>query len=270
MSNQPATEEIYKELARIYDTAGLSDYADYYTPVYLQLLQQKGWVGRRVLDLGCGTGISMAAFLDQRLFITGVDSSTDMIAVAKIRFEDIQGSITFVNEDIRQYTPAEKAFDLVFCIGHVLNYMPTIRDIENIFQRVNWGLDQGKTFLFDLRTIEGLAQLLGNKTEIIHDSRNTFLVIHNEFNYETATLEQQYIFFYRDENNLWTSARETHILRGYPFRAVVNILQRTGFEVKNVLTLDLEPYETADDPYGRVVIIAEKVRNFMPVAKQGG
>ncbi len=44
--------------------------------------------GQRLLDVGCGTGMSLAPFLDQGLSLTGIDSSPYMLDKAAQRFGD--------------------------------------------------------------------------------------------------------------------------------------------------------------------------------------
>jgi ubiquinone/menaquinone biosynthesis C-methylase UbiE len=44
--------------------------------------------GERVLDIGCGTGISLAPLLDRGLNLTGVDPSPYMLDLASKRFGD--------------------------------------------------------------------------------------------------------------------------------------------------------------------------------------
>lgn len=44
--------------------------------------------GGRLLDIGCGTGISLAPFLDMGLDLTGVDPSPYMLDIASAKFRD--------------------------------------------------------------------------------------------------------------------------------------------------------------------------------------
>ncbi len=44
--------------------------------------------GQRILDIGCGTGISLEPFLGKGLNLTGIDSSPDMLARASKKFEN--------------------------------------------------------------------------------------------------------------------------------------------------------------------------------------
>lgn len=254
---------IYEGLHHIYDAAGFSEYAAYYTSIYLTYLQQKGWIGRRILELGCGTGESLVQFAEQRMFVTGVDISAGMLAKAEERFAGGGMSVNLEEQDIRQYVPKEKNFDLVFSIGSVLNYIQSVRELEQLFQRVNYGLNEGKTFLFDMRSIPGIVEHLGNKTEVLHQSEDIFVAAQNTIDYETFTLERLMTFVYPNEaSGQLVRQHELHLVRSYPFRVITNLLQKNGFEISDVLNLDLEEYDASNDRHGRMVIIAHKVRDF--------
>ena len=72
--------------------------------------------GRRaVVDAGCGTGRHAAALAEAGFDVTGLDSSPELIAVARERAPDV----SFEVGDLRSWSPAEPA-DGVLCRG-VLN-----------------------------------------------------------------------------------------------------------------------------------------------------
>lgn len=263
MTDQLVPQNVYSNLPYVYDDAGFSAYALEYTPIFLNFLQKTGWIGRRILDLGCGTGVSLEFFSGQRMMMTGVDVSEGMIDVSRQRLEAASVDATLVCEDVRRYMPVEKAFDLVISIGDVMNYISSVRDLEGIFQRVNYGLEMGRTFLFDLRTLRSLAEDFGQKTQELVNKEDLYVVVRNRYDYETQTLAQHFTFFYQDEEQPnYIRAEENHILRGYPFRAVTTMLARAGFEVKHALDLNLNAFDPDKDPHGRVVILAEKVRDL--------
>ncbi len=261
MTDQLSPKNAYETLPLIYDEAGFSNFAKEYVPAFIQYLQEQGWIGRRVLDLGCGTGISLAELSSRRMSVTGVDSSQEMIARAMARVEQSGYDAQLVRESLQNYVPIEKGFDLVMCLN-VLNHIASVRDLEKVFQRANWGLEVGKVFLFDLHTIRGLSENIGDKSEIYHDSNDLFVVIDNQFDYETSSLWQYYKFFFRQPGSDFIRGEEEHILRGYPYRAIVGMLQRSGFQVQNAINLNFRPFDITTDKTGRVVIIAEKIRDF--------
>ena len=63
----------YARLAPLYDDLGFSDYTSAIAPQVLTFLQQNGWLGRRILDLGCGTGVSTSFFAGVGMETTGID-----------------------------------------------------------------------------------------------------------------------------------------------------------------------------------------------------
>jgi SAM-dependent methyltransferase len=261
MTDQLSPKNAYETLPLIYDEAGFSDFAKKYVPDFIQYLQEQGWIGRRVLDLGCGTGVSIEALSERRMSVTGVDASQEMIARATARVTALGYDAQLIRENLQNYIPLEKGFDLILCLN-VLNHISSVRDLEKVFQRANWGLETGKVFLFDLHTIRGLSESIGNKTEIYHDSNDLFVVIDNQFDYETSSLWQYYKFFFRQPGGDFIRSEEDHILRGYPYRAVVGMLQRSGFQLQHAINLYFQPFDITTDTTGRVVIIAEKTRDF--------
>jgi SAM-dependent methyltransferase len=265
MTDQLSPKNAYETLPLIYDEAGFSDFAKEYVPAFIQYLQEHGWIGRRVLDLGCGTGVSIQTLGERRMSVTGVDSSPEMIAQATARLSEASFDFQLIHDTLQNYVPPEKGFDLVLCLN-VLNHVASVRDLEKVFQRANWGLESGKIFLFDLHTIRGLAANNGDRTEIFHDSNDLFVTIDNQFDYETSSLWQYYKFFFRQPGGDFVRSEEDHILRGYPYRAVVGMLQRSGFQVQHAVDLNFRPFDITTDKTGHVVIIAEKTRDF----NQGG
>jgi ubiquinone/menaquinone biosynthesis C-methylase UbiE len=106
--------------------------------------------GKRILDIGCGSGrwASLMARMEAR--VTGLDISEDMIRYAKSRFEDIdfiKGSISEINfEDklfdiatsitVIQHIPCEEQARAVFNISRCLKnggYLIAMEEIKNIF-----------------------------------------------------------------------------------------------------------------------------------------
>jgi SAM-dependent methyltransferase len=75
------------------------------------LVRQAGPVtGKRVLDVGCGTGETCNLWLDQQAQVTGLDVSPDLLAIAH---EVTRGRATLVEADASVWK-GEETFDLAF------------------------------------------------------------------------------------------------------------------------------------------------------------
>lgn len=251
-TNQLVSRHAYEHLPLIYDAAGFSDYATEYTSRLLEFLHENGWIGRQVLDLGCGTGASSSIFADVRLAVTGVDSSAGMIAKAQARFQGSAYDVRFEHTDIRTYTGLEGTYDLVYCLD-TLNYLSGVKDLEVVFQQASTALQKDKTFLFDLETVEGLAAYPSE--QVLHRSSGIFVTTTNLFDYETLSLQKHITFFAQRQDGLFDRFEETHVLRSYPVKGLLAVLRRVGFEVEHLLNPDFTPYEGIGK---RVVIIAHK------------
>lgn len=251
-TNQLVPHHAYEYLPLVYDAAGFSTYATQNTPRLLEYLHERGWIGRQVLDFGCGTGASSAIFADVRMALTGVDSSAGMIAKANARFQGSAYDIRFERADIRTYAGLESVYDLVYCLD-TLNYLGAVKDLELVFQRAYVALQEEKTFLFDIQTVEGLATYPSE--QVLFRSNSVFVTSTNYFDYESLSLQQHITFFAQRQDGWFERFEETHVLRAYPIRGLLTILKRVGFEVEHVMNLDFTPYEGHS---GRVVIVAHK------------
>jgi len=69
--------------------------------------------GHKVLDVTCGPGLYAVALAQRGCEVTGVDFSPAAIAYARALAAEnrVDGSCTFVQQDVRRMTPAEAEFD---------------------------------------------------------------------------------------------------------------------------------------------------------------
>ena len=81
---------------------------------------------RTVLDVGTGTGRAAIALARRGAFVTGVDASTEMLAVATRRARDAGVDVTFLAGDAHQLAYGDRSFDAVICL-RVLMHTPDWR-----------------------------------------------------------------------------------------------------------------------------------------------
>ncbi len=259
----------YSRLAAVYDRAGFSAYTSQQVPHYLELIHQLNWAGRRVLDLGCGTGVSTWTLARQGMRVFGLDASAEMLAQAAARGETLtaDGQLAagvyetpvFLRMDIRHLEPPAGLVDLVLAAGGVLNAIPSLRELEQVFQRVYGALEDGKLFVFDVRTIGGLAASVAQGDRVLFDNGSNLLITaRSQFSHETQRSTVHYTIFARHDNLAWSRADEVHVERGYPVQGITALLERTGFIVAALLTADLEPFDPLIETSDRVVFVAAR------------
>jgi len=250
----------YERLAIVYEQAGLAEHARQQTLRYLRLAQSMDWAGRRVLDLGCGTGVSSWLLAEQGLRVFAIDSSAAMLAVAQNHAPDpaapVYDAPSFLQMDVRQLETPAGPVDLVLAVGGVFNAIPSLRELEAVFARVFRCLEPGKLFIFDLRTLWGLASVMSGDRVLFDNEHNLTLIARSHFSHELQRSTVRYTIFARFEHLAWERADEIHLVRGYPLQAVNALLERVGFRVLALLSETLDPLEMLEGTSEWAVFIA--------------
>lgn len=246
--------EPYTILAPLYDAIGMAGFAHDMLPAMLDYAQRNDWVGRSILELGCGTGAGIVTLADTGYALTGIDISPEMLAVASTK----SSGVAWQNGDIRQLSNAVGQQDLILAID-VMNELEDIREIQSVFEGVHDRLKPGKPFIFDAHTLAGLHQRGTAGNQVIHDEQGIAVFASNRYDYERQVANRSYIAFERDEAGTWNRLDAVRTMRGYSLLALVPLLQkRVGFSQVMVLTTNFQPYDPRYMQVNRVVIAATK------------
>jgi SAM-dependent methyltransferase len=183
-----------------------------------------------VLDVACGEGSFAVAMSKLGYNLTGVDQSQQMIDLAVERAREENEAVNFYLEDMRSM-PYKNNFDLVTCFFDSLNYMLTIKDLQEAFKNAYDALRAGGYYIFDMNTIYGLAVDWMRQETYIQNEADDVMEIHRQyFDYENqvATME---ITIFKLRDDLWERIDEVHRERGYPIADLQFLLNETGFTI---------------------------------------
>jgi len=97
--------------------------------------------GKKVLDIGCGTGRIIPDLLDKNAIVTGADISTEMLKIAQEKFP----KVNFVEADIRKLPFKDDSFDFVIA-AFVIVHLKQV-ELENAFDEVYRVLKPGGKFI---------------------------------------------------------------------------------------------------------------------------
>lgn len=132
-----------RDLALIHDL-GHTDFVNDAAPAIIDMLRQAG--ARRVLDLGCGSGVLAASLLDAGYDVTGIDVSQAMIDLARARAPQA----TFICASFHDVDlpPADAAVS----VGECFNYLneSSNHSLPRLFKRIHDCLTPGGVLIFDM------------------------------------------------------------------------------------------------------------------------
>ena len=162
-------EAVYDAVAPEYDR--LTAHHDYvlWSGTVVALLGRHGASGRRLLDVGCGTGKSTEALAARGYAVTGVDVSPAMLALAR---ERLGADVPLHAGDVRAL-PDLGRFDVATLLDDVVNHLAP-DDLVSAFAGLRRVLRPGGRLLFDANTL-GAYRRYFSATEATEDERGLLL-----------------------------------------------------------------------------------------------
>jgi SAM-dependent methyltransferase len=250
----------YALLAPIYDRIGMASFAETLTPKLLLFAHTNDWVGRRVIEFGCGTGAASVWLANHGHNTIGIDSSPEMIEIARRKVQNQGVGLTWRVGDIRTAENIDRV-DLILALD-VINELPSLRDMEAVFTRAHQLLEPGKLLIFDMHTIEGLIERSRESAHYLYDDESLIVLANEQFDYERNLIASRYDIFRRDSETLqraaWVRGRTAITRRGYPVQAVAALLQRIGFSIMGLLNTNFELFDPVAARAPRVIYAVRK------------
>lgn len=246
----------YAALASIYDKIGMDDFAEFITPrLFMHAQANFDWMGRRVLEMGCGTGASARWLAGRGVNTVAVDLSAEMLVQARASIDARGLGLTWKRGDIRALDESYDKVDMVLALD-VMNDLSNLRDLEAVFNVAMRLLEPGKLLIFDLHTIKGLAERSSKQGQFIHDDGGLSVFAKGRFDYERQAQTTDYII-YRREGTLWAREEAAQTLRGFPLQAIAALLQRCGFSIRSLLNMNFEALDPTESDVDRVFFFAQ-------------
>jgi SAM-dependent methyltransferase len=213
------------DLAHAHD-AGFGAYAREAAPGILGILREAGVDEGTVVDLGCGSGILLAALGGAGYQTVGIDPSAAMLRLARRAAPGAR----------LVRAPAERAdlppSDAVTAIGEILCYLPapatSAAGLRRLFRKVAHALRPGGVFVFDALVADPADPMCyrnwrqGEDWAVLSDVD------------ESAARERltRRITTFRRVNGTWRRSQETHVLRVLDRRGIEQALAEAGFATR--------------------------------------
>ncbi len=197
-------------------------------------LVENNIAGKRILELGCGTGKHAKILSEFGYEILGIEKSYSMIdAAEKIKnFECMQG-------DIREIKLREK-FDCVISLFHVISYQITNENLLSVFKTAFESLEDNGLFLFDVWYAPAVIHQKPTIRikKIKTDSNFITRIAEPELVVNNNQVNVKYIFYDLNSNsNQLKITEEIHPMRYFSIPELKFFAKKTGFEVIEIKQL---------------------------------
>ena len=236
-----------------------------WTATLLRCAEEHGLRGRRLLDVGCGTGRTLAPMVARGFAAAGCDISAAMVAAARAK---LGAGARLEVADMRSLGRLG-AFDLVWSLGDTCNYLQSATELEAAFGGFRRNLDPDGVAIFDVNTL-GLFRRLYSSL-LVMPGRERVLMLDGQGSDALPAGGLAEVWIDRLEtggDGRWRRARSVHRHRHHPVETVVRALAAARLEP--VAILGAEPAGTLaagvdEDRHHKAVFIARHER-----ARAGG
>ena len=261
------TEEIYTDLARVYDE--LMDNTPYeeWGDRLNELIRKYGVSAPErdaenlldseknlVVDLGCGTGTLAELLYEKGYDMIGVDASESMLNIAMDKKAESGSEILYLQQDMRELE-LYSTVGTVYSVCDSLNYILEEEELKTVFSLVNNYLFPGGIFIFDFNTDYKYREVIGNTT-ITENREDCSFIWENYYDPEEEINEYDLTIFVQEEENLFRRFTETHFQRGYTVEQMLRLVEEAGMKVVEVK--DADTGEAVTEQSERVYMVARE------------
>ena len=220
----------YELLAPFYDLY-TQDYAHQELLGHIEgIALEHGLRGRRMLDVGCGTGKSFVPMLARGYEVTACDISPGMVERAQEAAG--AGAADVFVADAREL-PDVGPFDLAIALDDTLNYLLSDEELALAFDGVARNLRDGGMFVFDLNSLLTYRQVFTR--DVATEVGNAFFCWRGEERGEDlvpgSVASSVIEVFSSEEGECWRRCSSRHVQRHHPPADVERLLGEAGFEL---------------------------------------
>ncbi len=153
-----SAKQTYDTFSSVYDDFNHEHMYERWTGRILAAAEDAGLEGDRLLDVGCGTGLSFIPMLDRGWHVTGCDISPEMLDLAKAKVGE---AATLLTADMRDL-PVMGQFDLAWAVNDAVNYLLTREELEAALTGICQNLAPNGIVAFDVTRLDQRSTFRGD------------------------------------------------------------------------------------------------------------
>jgi SAM-dependent methyltransferase len=160
-------ERTYEAMAPVYDDFTAHHEYDAWLTDLRTILERNGLTGKRLLDVGCGTGKSFMPMLPLGWQVTGCDISPAMIELAREKAGD--GAELSVADMLD--LPRFGEFDLVWALDDAINYLLSVEELTTAMVGMRENLSPTGLMLFDVNCLPAYRTFFAEQSVVERGGR---------------------------------------------------------------------------------------------------
>ncbi len=242
-------QRTYDAMAPVYDDFTAHYETDAWIADLVKALERRGLQGKRLLDVGCGTGKSFLSMLAQGWEVTACDISPAMLELAREKAGD---AVELALADMLDL-PEFGEFDLVWSLDDAVNYLLSPGELERALAGMRANLAPTGLLLFDLNELQAYRTFFAETVEVERNGRRLTWR-------GTAAPDVPPGSICESQLEVAPGEMTTHRQRHFPEAEVLAALQRAGLECLDVYGhgVDGIPRQPLEPTHTKAIYIARR------------
>lgn len=159
-----------------------------------------------VLDLACGTGTLCTEFARRGIETIGVDASADMLSEAMEKNTGLEVPVLYLCQPLERLD-LYGTVDLAVCTLDSLNHLKGKRALEKALHRLQYFVEPGGLFIFDMNTPYKHRAILGNNT-FLREAKGVYCAWQSEYTIKENRVELRMDLFTEQADGSYTRTQE--------------------------------------------------------------
>ena len=221
---------------------------------FCKLISKLGSHPGLLLDLACGTGSLSLEFAKNNVDVIAIDSSVDMLSIAKQKAIESDVDILFVCQEMQNFYLHDNV-DTIICSLDSINHLDGIEDVKKTFLSCYKALKRDGILIFDVNTIYKNKEVLGDNT-FIYDTDEVYCIWQNYFE-DTTNTDDIFLDFFVREGDRYYKESEEFAECAYELCDLKNILDGINLKVLNIYNyMTFEPVTKTSE---KAVFVCKKL-----------
>lgn len=244
----------YQEFAHIYDHLMIDTPYHEWETFLNEAASNFNAPGKKLLDIGCGTGEFTILCAKKGYEVTGVDLSSDMLTIARAKADEANVHISFFQQDMVDIDLSID-YDLAVIFCDSLNYLKNKDQVLQTFKKIYEHLHHHGLLLFDVHSLFKINQLFKNHDFSYNDEDMSYIWECFE-GPQPNSVYHDLTFFVRQSSGLYKKFEETHLQTTWSVEEYIEMLHQVGFELLRI-NADFSN-EDVNDSSERIFFVARK------------
>jgi SAM-dependent methyltransferase len=220
-------EQAYEAIAPVYDDFTAHHDYELWLGNLLPKLHGHGLSGRRLLDVGCGTGKSFLPMLDRGWEVTACDISPSMLEVARSKAGH---SARLSVADMREL-PVFGEFDLVWALDDAVNYLLSGEELGSALSGMRANLAPGGLLMFDANVLRAFRTFFAEEQRVERGGRRLIWRGMGSADTPPGRISEARFEVKTGDGDVQT---HVHRQRHFPEAEILQLLEQAGLECLDV------------------------------------